>query len=137
MLSSVLKAQTVLKQLAVDDEITLLSENRKAILDTTTPHNRNKSFWCKLQVTYDLLKPVADGIAIAESNSTSISSVPEIFVAIKEKLKQCGSHFSLQDAKKINEVIHQREDFVVMFTHNLEKYFSRLPIQKKPRPSRI
>lgn len=124
MLSSVLKAQRVLKQLAVDDEVTLLPENRKAILDThtddnTAPDNRNKSFWCKLQIIHDLLKPIADGIAIAESNSTSIASVPEIFIGIKEKLKQCDSHFSQQDTKKINEIIQQREDFVLTSTHKL------------------
>lgn len=79
MLSSVLKAQTV--------------------LNTITPDNRNKSFWCKLQITYDLLKPVADGFASAESNSTSISIVPEIFDT-KDKLKQCGSQLVRELQKK-------------------------------------
>lgn len=51
--------------------MTLTSDN-----GTSTPDNRNKTFWCKLQIEYDLLKPIADGIAIAEPNSSSISSVP-------------------------------------------------------------
>ncbi|KAK9744859.1 hypothetical protein QE152_g7351 [Popillia japonica] len=63
---------------------------------TSTPDNRSTTFWCQLQIEYDLLKSVASGIAITESNSSIISSVPDI----KEKLQQRASCLSQQEAKK-------------------------------------
>jgi hypothetical protein len=119
MLESVIKGRNVLVRMACEESEVCIkdSNNVSAIKENRYP------FWSKIETIKDLLKSITDGIAIVESDKSSIADVSEVWFAIKQKLNiETAKVVSSNEQKNIQNFITKREEIILTpnhFTANL------------------
>ena len=76
-------------------------------------------FWSKVESFNNLLKPIADCIAVAESDTTSLSVAAKIFEELKETLKQglSASPVLKSEEKSFMNIISERRKFLIKDVH--------------------
>lgn len=111
-LETFISNETNLKTIAVNDEATIVLEN-------TVEHLLDHEFWLSVKTIYDLLKPIADTIAILESDQNALSVLPVLFQTIKKHLNAFIPKLSVKMKFDANEIFTAYEERKNLALHSI------------------
>ena len=110
-----MKNKSTLKKLSISE-----AAEKERLIDTNQlrHHIQSDVFWSKVEGFNKLLKPIADCIAVAESDTTSLSVAAKIFEELKETLKQglSASPVLKSEEKSFMNIISERK-FLIKDVH--------------------
>lgn len=92
------------------------------ILKKNSNFNKNildDVFWDKVQGLLHLLKPIADDIALVESDTPSISKVIKIFKNLEKHFSEYlpASPLTKVEEKAANDILEKRKSFAISDVH--------------------
>jgi hypothetical protein len=113
-LESLLANKSALQATVINNALEIADRVRTRVLD-------ERKFWPKVSVVLQLLKPIAIGILMLESDSSTLSEAFEVFLKVKDSTEQfcdkSDDFFSIMEEQAISRAFKKRYDMTIDVIH--------------------